>query len=215
MAELIRQLERDTVAHNLARVRAEVGERVEILAAIKYLPAELLPVLADAGITVVGENRAQELVAKQAAHGDLFAAWDFIGTLQSRKVKDLVGRVRYIHSVATDSALAQLARHGTPATQVLIEVNTARDPAKHGFAPEALEDVLARCPVTVAGLMTMPAQTGDPEASRPAFRELRALRDRHGLRELSMGTSQDYAVAVQEGATIVRLGSHLYRPNAT
>jgi uncharacterized pyridoxal phosphate-containing UPF0001 family protein len=144
MAELIRQLERDTVAHNLARVRAEVGERVEILAAIKYLPAELLPVLADAGITVVGENRAQELVAKQAAHGDLFAAWDFIGTLQSRKVKDLVGRVRYIHSVATDSALAQLARHGTPATQVLIEVNTARDPAKHGFAPEALEDALPR-----------------------------------------------------------------------
>ena len=182
---------------------------MEILAAVKYLPAEELPALAEGGVTVAGENRAQELVFKSAAFPGLFE-WDFIGQLQSRKVRDLVGRTRYIHSVASDSALAQLARHGTPETKVMIEVNVAGEAGKSGIAPDDLDDFLARCPVEVVGLMTMPPLAADPEDNRPYFAALRTLAQARRLPHLSMGTSQDYVVAAQEGATIVRLGTILY-----
>jgi uncharacterized pyridoxal phosphate-containing UPF0001 family protein len=195
------------VRANLERVRERIGDQVEICAAIKYVDAADLPALAEAGITLVGENRAQELIAKQDAHGDLFE-WDFIGALQSRKVKDLAPRVRLIHTVASESALAQLEKH--PAREVLIQVNVAGEEGKAGVAPEGLADFVARCPFPVAGLMTMPPFTDDPEESRPHFARLAELAAEHGLKRLSMGTSQDYGVAVEEGATIVRLGSVLY-----
>ena len=216
MVDLIHGLRAETVAGNLARAREAIAAagrdpaEVEILAAVKYLPAEELAALADGGVTVVGENRAQELAAKaQAAHGRF--TWDFIGQLQSRKVKELLPHVRYIHSVASDSALAQLERHGGPDTQVLIEVNVAGETDKSGIGPDELPAFLGRCPVSVVGLMTMPPFTSDPEQSRPHFAALRRLAEAHGLPQLSMGTSQDYVVAAQEGATIVRLGTSLFR----
>ena len=168
MAELIRGLDAAVVRANLARVREEIAgtgrdpDEVEVLAAVKYVALEEIGVLAEAGLTVAGENRAQDLEAKAGAHPEL--TWDFIGHLQSRKVKQVLPHVRYVHSVATDSVLRQLERHGTPETEVLVEVNIAGE-----------------------------------------------LAAEHGLRHLSMGTSQDYLVAVQEGATIVRLGTTLYR----
>ncbi len=219
MVDLIAGLRADVVRRNLERVRAEISDagrdpaEVEVLAAIKYLPAAELAALADGGVTVVGENRAQELIAKQAVAGDRFS-WDFIGQLQSRKVRDLIGRVRYIHSVASDSALTQLGRHGTAETEVMIEVNVAGEQGKSGVAPSELTGFIDRCPVTVVGLMTMPPQADDPERNRPYFAALRALADRHRLRHVSMGTSQDYVVAAAEGATIVRLGTSLYRAAA-
>jgi uncharacterized pyridoxal phosphate-containing UPF0001 family protein len=199
----------------LERVRAEIAAagrdpaEVEIVAAVKYLPADELGVLAEAGVELVGENRAQELVAKSEAEPGRFT-WDFIGHLQSRRVPLLIPRVRYIHSVASDSALEQLRRHATARTRVLIEVNVSGDPGKSGIAPDELPGFLGRSPVAVVGLMTMPPLAADPEESRPWFVGLRELAERHGLRHLSMGTSQDYRVAVQEGATIVRLGTILY-----
>jgi PLP dependent protein len=218
VVDLIRGLTAEVVARNLARAREAIAAagrdpaQVEILAAVKYLPAEELAALADGGVTVVGENRAQDLAAKAAAAPGRFT-WDFIGQLQSRKVKDLLPHVRYIHSVASDSALAQLGRHGGPHTQVLIEVNVAGEAGKSGIAPEELPGFLDRCPVAVVGLMTMPPFTADPEGSRPHFAALRRLGEAHGLRHLSMGTSQDYPVAASEGATIVRLGTSLFRDN--
>jgi PLP dependent protein len=197
----------DRVRANLERVREQIGDAVEICAAIKYVEASDLPALAEAGITLVGENRAQDLVAKQDEHGDLFD-WDFIGALQSRKVKDVAPRVRLIHSVASESALAQLEKHR--AKETLIQVNVAGEEGKEGIAPEALGDFVARCPSPVAGLMTMPPFTENPEDSRRHFARLAELAAEQGLERLSMGTSQDYAVAVEEGATIVRLGSVLY-----
>jgi PLP dependent protein len=209
MAELIRGLDARRVAHNLARVRAELGrDDVQVLAAVKYLAVEELDALAEAGITVVGENRAQELEVKAAAHPEL--TWDFIGHLQSRKVKQVLPRVRWIHSVASDSALKELAKHGTAETEVLVEVNVAREEGKSGVLPEDLEGFIDACPVAVAGLMTMPPLAERPEDSRRWFAALAQLAGEHGLPQLSMGTSQDYAVAAQEGATIVRLGSILY-----
>jgi PLP dependent protein len=209
MAQLIRGLEAARVAENLARVRERIAnDDVQVLAAVKYLAIEELAALAAGGVTVVGENRAQELEAKAAAHPEL--TWDFIGHLQSRKVKRVLPRVRWIHSVASDSVLEELAKHGDPATEVLVEVNVAREEGKSGIAPEELDDFIARCPVTVVGLMTMPPVTENPEDSRRWFATLAELAAERGLRELSMGTSQDYAVAAQEGATIVRLGTVLY-----
>ena len=216
MVDLIEGLRAESVAANLQRVRERIADagrdpvEVEILAAVKYLPAESLAALHEGGVRVVGENRAQELAAKQQAAGDLFS-WDFIGALQSRKVKDLIGRVRLIHSVASESALTQLAHHAPPDTEVLVEVNVAGDPDKSGVLPAELPGFLERCPVAVVGLMTMPPRAADPEDSRPHFANLAQLAGAHGLRHLSMGTSQDYVVAVQEGATIVRLGTTLYR----
>ena len=195
------------VRANLDRIRAEIGPEVEICAAVKYVAAADLPALAEGGIELVGENRAQALLEKQELHRDLFT-WDFIGALQSRKVKDVGPNVRLIHSLATDSALRKL--EATPAPEVLVQVNVAGEEGKEGVAPGELADFIARCPVPVTGLMTMPPFTEDPEASRPHFARLAELAAEHGLERLSMGTSQDYAVAVEEGATIVRLGSVLY-----
>jgi hypothetical protein len=219
VVDLISGLRAEVVRANLERARERIADagrdpaEVEILAAIKYLPASELSALAAGGVTVVGENRAQELGAKQEVAGDAFT-WDFIGRLQSRKVRDLIGRVRYIHSVASDSALAALERHGDADTKVLIEVNVAGEDAKGGISPGELPAFLDRCPVPVVGLMTMPPQADDPERNRPYFAALRELGDRHGLRHLSMGTSQDFAIAAAEGATIVRLGTSLYRGSA-
>jgi PLP dependent protein len=209
VAGLITGIEAARVRDNLARVRAELPEHVEILAAVKYVPLDELDTLAEAGITLVGENRAQDLEAKAKAHPGVFR-WHFIGQLQSRKVKQVLPHVELIHSVASDSALRQLQRHGTPDTEVLVEVNTAGEQGKAGIAPDELGAFIERCPVRVAGLMTMPPFTEDPEDSRPHFAALKRLATEHGLAELSMGTSQDYRVAAEEGATIVRLGTILY-----
>ena len=206
-------LDPDAVRANLERVREGIAQagrdpgEVEICAAIKYVAAEELPALAAAGVVLVGENRAQELLDKQAEHRALFA-WDFIGALQSRKVRDVAPNVRLIHSVASESALAQLARH--PAPEVLIQVNVAEEEGKAGIAPSELAEFVERCPVTVGGLATMPPFVKDPEDSRRHFARLAELAAEHGLARLSMGTTQDYAVAAAEGATIVRIGTALY-----
>jgi PLP dependent protein len=222
VAQLIEGLEVERVRSNLATVRAEVAAaaksrgrdpaEVEVLAAGKYVPCGELPVLASAGVMLVGENRAQDLQKKVAAHGELFT-WDFIGTLQSKHVRAIVPHVRLVHSLASESAQRELARHvprARPGLRVLIEVNLTGNPRKAGIPPEELDAFIARTPVPVAGLMTMPPPAVDPEQSRPWFRRLRELARERGLRELSMGTSQDFAVAVQEGATIVRIGTRLY-----
>jgi PLP dependent protein len=209
MPGLIHGLEAERIRRNLERARERTGDSVEILAATKYVPPEEMGALAEAGVTLVGENRLQDLQAKRERWAESFA-WDFIGNLQSRKVKAIVPLVRLIHSVASDSALAQLERHATPETEVLVEVNVAGEPGKGGVAPEELGEFIARCPVRVVGLMTMPPFSTDPEASRPAFARLAELAAEHRLERLSMGTSQDWEVAIQEGATIVRLGTALY-----
>lgn len=209
MPGLIHGLEAEKIAANLERAREIAGPGVEILAATKYVPIEEMGALAEAGVSLVGENRQQDLAAKHERWGDAFK-WDFIGNLQSRKVKQLLPLCRLIHSVASDSALEQLARHGTPGTEVLVEVNVAGEQGKGGVAPEELASFVERCPVKVGGLMTMPPFSQDPEASRPYFARLAELAAEHGLERLSMGTSQDWEIAVQEGATIVRLGAALY-----
>jgi pyridoxal phosphate enzyme (YggS family) len=214
VAELIEGLDAAVVRRNLERVREEIAgagrdpAEVEILAAVKYVPLEAVGVLEEAGVEVVGENRAQDLEAKAVAHPRL--TWDFIGHLQSRKVKHVLPHVRWVHSVASDSVLAQLERHGTPDTEVLVEVNVAGEEGKSGVPPAELDAFLARCAARVVGLMTMPPLAERPEDSRRWFAALAELAAERGLRELSMGTSQDYLVAVQEGATIVRLGTTLY-----
>jgi PLP dependent protein len=157
----------------------------------------------------MGENRAQELQLKATDHPEV--RWHFIGRIQSRKVKQILPYVELIHSVETDSVLRELGKHGTPETEVLVEVNVAREDGKAGVDPDELGAFIARCPARVVGLMTMPPFTENPEGSRPHFARLRELAAAHGLRHLSMGTSQDYRVAVEEGATIVRLGSVLLR----
>jgi hypothetical protein len=215
VVELIHGLSAERVRANLDRARAEIAAagrdpgEVEILAAVKYVPIGELGALAEAGLTLLGENRAQDLLAKQAAYPQRFT-WDFIGNLQSRKVRQILPHVRLIHSVASESVLAALERYGDERTRVLIEVNVAHEPGKGGVAPSELPGFLSRCPVAVVGLMTMPPAARTPEDSRPCFAALRRLAQRHGLTQLSMGTSQDYVVAAQEGATIVRLGTTLY-----
>jgi PLP dependent protein len=197
----------ERVADNLARVRERIGPDVEICAAIKYVDAEDLPALAEAGIELVGENRAQELLAKQEQHRELFD-WDFIGALQSRKLRDISPHVRLIHSISSESALRRLERY--PAKEVLIQVNVAGEESKEGIDPSELADYIERCPVPVTGLMTMPPFTERAEDSRGYFARLAELAAEHRLERLSMGTTQDYEVAVEEGATIVRLGNVLY-----
>ena len=208
MARLITGLDAARVRENAERIRSEIGD-AELLAAVKYVPLEELGVLAEAGVTLLGENRAQDLAAKAEAYPGVFR-WHFIGQLQSRKVKDLLPHVELIHSVASDSALRKLGQYGTPDTEVLVEVDVAGEEAKAGIAPSELGAFIERCPVTVVGLMAMPPFTEDPEQSRPHFAALRELAREHGLRHLSMGTSQDYRVAAEEGATLVRVGSSLY-----
>jgi PLP dependent protein len=211
VAQLIHGLDARRVADNLARARDEIGDGVQVLAAVKYVALEELGVLAQAGVTVVGENRAQDLEAKSAAwDGRADLTWDFIGHLQSRKVKQVLPLVRWIHSVASDSALKELAKHGDDSTEILVEVNVAREEGKSGVMPDELDAFLERCPVRVVGLMTMPPLAQRPEDSRRWFAALAELAGARGLPELSMGTSQDYLVAAQEGATIVRLGTTLY-----
>lgn len=219
MARVIDVLDAGRLSEAVKRVREEIAAaarragrdpaEVELLAAVKYVALEQLGVLAEAGLELLGENRAQDLEAKAKAYPGAFR-WHFIGQLQSRKVKVILPHVELIHSVATDSALGQLERHGTPETEILVEVNVAREEGKAGVLPDDLPAFLARSPVRVCGLMTMPPFAADPEASRPHFAALRELASEHGLPRLSMGTSQDYAVAVEEGATIVRVGSVLY-----
>ena len=216
----VRQLDPARVGENAARVREEIAAAarragrdpgdVELLTAVKYVAVADIGVLAEAGLTLLGENRAPELAAKVEAWPDPALRWHFIGQLQSRKVKQVLPLVELIHSVASDSALAQLERHGTPETAVLVEVNMAEEEGKAGIAPAELPAFLERAPVHVGGLMGMPPFAEDPEASRPHFAALRELAHAHGLRHLSMGTSQDFAVAVEEGATIVRIGSVLF-----
>ena len=216
---LITGLDAGRVADNAARVREDIAVAaalagrdpgdVELLAAVKYVALDELDVLAGAGLTLLGENRAQDLAAKAAAHPGAFH-WHFIGQLQSRRVPELLPYVELIHSLASDSAAARLGRDGDPVPGVLVEVNVAGEQSKAGIAPSELGAFIARCPVPVIGLMTMPPPARDPDASRPHFAALRALAAEHGLGHLSMGTSQDYAVAVEEGATIVRVGSVLF-----
>ncbi len=210
------------VARNLARVREAVGPDVEILAATKYVDAADLEALRDGGITLVGENRTDALLEKQARFGDAFT-WDFIGHVQSRKVRDLLGRVRLIHALDSMSACHQIQARAEAPADCLLQVNVAGEDTKSGV-PVArvaafLGEVAPLDRVRLCGLMTMPPLAEDPEEARPWFTALRELRDRlrpewegrHDLAHLSMGTSQDYAVAAAEGATIVRVGTVLYR----
>jgi PLP dependent protein len=209
MPGLIHGLDPKKIAANLERAREIAGPGIEILAATKYVPLEEMGALAEAGVGLVGENRQQELLAKHERWGDAFE-WDFIGNLQSRKVKQLLPACRLIHSVATDSVLTQLGKHATPDSEILVEVNIAGEEGKGGVAPAELGAFIERSPVSVTGLMTMPPFSQDPEASRHHFARLKELAVQHDLKRLSMGTSQDWEVAVQEGATIVRLGTALY-----
>ena len=193
----------ETVRANYERIRGELGPDVTIVAATKYVPVGELGALAEGGIEVVGENRAQDLEAKHARYGASFR-WHFIGHLQSRKARTVNELCELCHSLSSKSAARRLE---IPA---LVEVNLSGEESKSGLPERDLEDFLGLYE-NVRGLMTMPPETGDPEASRPYFRRLRKLAQRYGLPELSMGTSQDYRVAAEEGATMVRLGSVLYR----
>jgi len=222
VAQLIEELQVARVRDNLAQVRERVAlaarrsgrcaDAVEILAAVKYLSTAALPALARAGVTVVGENRAQALEEKAVDHPGLFE-WDFIGQLQSRRLRQILPHVQRIHSVASESALSALERHchlARPGLSIFIEVNVAREAGKGGIAAGDLQRYLERTSVPVMGLMTMPPAAARPEDSRRWFAALRDLAAAHELGELSMGTTQDYAVAVEEGATVVRIGSALY-----
>jgi hypothetical protein len=206
----------EAVRANLAGVRGRIAAaaarsgrdaaEVELLVAVKYVGADDIETLADAGVTLVGENRAQDLLEKVTrAPGRL--RWHFIGALQSRKVKLIVPHVELIHSVASDSVLRELGRHAPPSFEILVEVNVSGEPRKAGIAPSELDAFIARAPVTVAGLMTMPPLAGDAGDSREHFAALAQMACERGLRVLSMGTSQDFEVAIEEGATIVRIGT--------
>jgi pyridoxal phosphate enzyme (YggS family) len=228
VAELIANLDTSIVRANLGRILERIDaaqERgravregrghtgVQVLAATKYVSCADMPALAAAGVRLVGENRAQDLEEKVAAHGELFE-WDFIGQLQSRRVRMIVPHVRLIHSVASESAMRELERNrdrARPGLELLIEVDLAGELSKAGVPPDGLDALIERAPFPVTGLAAMPPLTSDPELSRPWFAGLRALADERGLEHLSMGTSQDYLVAVEEGATIVRIGTSLYR----
>ncbi len=191
------------IAERYGRLREDVGAGVTVVVATKYVSLEEMATLAEAGVEVVGENRAQDLLAKHASYGDSFR-WHFIGHLQSNKANVVNDTCELVHSLSSDSAARRLE---IPA---LLEVNLSGEGSKSGVAPEAVESYVDRYPL-LRGLMTMPPLTDDPEASRPYFRRLRELAAEHGLSELSMGTSQDYRVAVEEGATLVRVGEILFR----
>lgn len=196
----------ERIRANLERIRSEVGPDVTVVVATKYVGLEEMALLAEAGVEVVGENRAQDLAAKHARYADAFR-WHFIGHLQSRKAKDVSALCELCHSLASSSAARRLT---IPA---LVEVNLAGEESKSGVPKAELAGFLAEAGelgVDIRGLMTMPPLADDPERSRPFFRELRELAGEHGLQELSMGTSQDYRVAAEEGATLVRVGSVLF-----
>lgn len=217
----LRHLRPERVRSNVAEVWEEIAAAcgragrdpasVELLAAVKYVAVEQLPVLREAGLTLVGENRAQELERKAIVPG---FTWDFIGHLQSRKVKTVLPHVRLIHSVASDSVIRALERHAAPGTEVLVEVNVSGEEGKSGVAPATLDAVIDRlraAGVAVGGLMTMPPMADRPDDSRRWFAALARLAHARDLPRLSMGTTQDFAVAVEEGATIVRIGTRLFR----
>jgi pyridoxal phosphate enzyme (YggS family) len=188
------------------RIREEVGPDVTIVVATKYVDADGMQALAEAGVDVVGENRAQDLEDKHGRFGERFR-WHFIGHLQSRKGQIVSRYCELVHSLDSLSAAKRLS---IPA---LVEVNLAGEESKSGVPRNDLGPFLAEVGelgVEVRGLMTMPPLSDDPERSRPFFRQLRELASEHGLAELSMGTSQDYRVAVEEGATLVRVGSVLF-----
>jgi uncharacterized pyridoxal phosphate-containing UPF0001 family protein len=213
VAELVRNLTAERVRANLAEVRDEVaqasgGREVELLAAVKYVALDDLPVLHEAGVAVVGENRAQELERKAAAQPGF--TWDFIGQLQSRKVKVIAPLVRRIHSLGSDSAREALAGLDTD-VEVYVQVNIAGEEGKAGIRPEDLARFLAATAPAPTGLTIMPPLAERAEDSRRWFAAARDLAAEHGLAGLSMGTTQDFAVAVEEGATVVRVGSRLYR----
>jgi PLP dependent protein len=192
------------IAERYARVREEVGPDVTVVVATKYVTAEELSALAGAGVEVVGENRAQDLERKHALYGDTFR-WHFIGHLQSNKLKVVNRLCELVHSVGSDSAARRVE---IPA---LLEVNLSGETSKSGVAPDEIGGFVESCPL-IRGLMTMPPLAGDPEASRPYFSRLRELAEAHGLTDLSMGTSQDYRIAVEEGATLVRVGATIFAP---
>lgn len=212
----------DTVKRNLDRVRSEIGDacrragrgpdEVRICVATKYVEPDAMSVLLEAGVEIAGENRLQDMIAKQERFGDKFD-WHFIGAIQSRKVREIAGRVSTIHSLGTESARDKLADLETPAPKLLVQVNVSGEESKQGVAPEDLAEFIAGTPHRVSGLMTMPPLSDDPEGARPYFARLKSLADEHGLGELSMGTSQDFAVAVEEGATLIRVGSVLFDPS--
>jgi uncharacterized pyridoxal phosphate-containing UPF0001 family protein len=196
----------EQIRQNYERIRSEVGPEITVVAATKYADLETMDLLAEVGVEVVGENRAQELVVKHERFGDRFR-WHFIGHLQSRKAKEVSGLCELVHSLSSSSAAKRLT---VPA---LVEVNLAGEETKEGVSPDHLSRFLAEAQelgAEVRGLMTMPPLADDPERSRPYFRRLRELAGQHGLGELSMGTSQDYGVAAEEGATLVRVGSVLF-----
>lgn len=210
-----------TVRSNLDRVQAEVAEAcvrggrspggVRICVATKYVDNRGLEILRQAGVEVAGENRLQDMIAKQEQFGDDFE-WHFIGAIQSRKIREIAARSTMIHSLATTSARDKLGQVENLTARVLVQVNIAGEDSKQGVAPEALPDFLAGCNFPVAGLMTMPPATSDPEQARPYFAQLAQLAAAHSLTELSIGTSQDFGVAVEEGATLIRIGSTLFSP---
>ncbi|MGE4428555.1 MAG: YggS family pyridoxal phosphate-dependent enzyme [Solirubrobacteraceae bacterium] len=224
MVALIERIDPGQVSERLTEVRARIAAAcaragrdpadVDVLVATKYLAPAQVPLLADAGVTLAGENRAQALQEKVALPGAERLRWEFIGHLQSRKVPDVLPHVSRIHSVSSDSVLKRLERHrdlARPGLDVLVEVNVSGEDAKSGIAPADLAAFVERCPVPVAGLMTMPPFAETAEDSRRWFAALRSLADDHGLAVCSMGTTQDFEVAVEEGATVVRLGSVLLR----
>jgi pyridoxal phosphate enzyme (YggS family) len=231
MARLVTGLDAGLVRERLAEARERIATAcarsgraagdVEVLAATKYVPVDELGALVEAGVRLVGENVAADLEAKQERWGDRFT-WDFIGHLQSRKTKIVLPRVRMIHSVESESVMRQIDRHAGERAQLLLEVNVGGEESKHGVPPEQVDSFLETAAqfeaVRFSGLMTMPPLASDPEDARPYFAALRELAERlsrtwsprHEFSVLSMGTSQDYEVAVEEGATVCRLGNVLY-----
>ena len=218
MVELVKAVDPEKVRANLVEVRQRIAQAVppgvspddvEVVAATKYVPSELMPALAEGGIKIAGENRFQDLIDKQDSHGDLFT-WDFIGDLQSRKAPALVGKVRVIHSLGSLSALEKLERAEAGGQQVLVQVNIAEEESKSGISPSEVSRFVESAGCDVVGLMTMPPLAANPEKNRRWFAALRELGADHGLERFSMGTSQDYEIAVSEGATMVRVGSILW-----
>lgn len=222
MAQLIADLatvasNRESIERRIAEARVRTGRGAQVVtlcAATKYVGADGMAVLRDAGIHVAGENRLQDLIAKQ----DAFAAdfeWHFIGAVQSRKVTEIASRVSTIHSLCTESARDRLAAFAGAIPNVFVQVNVSGEATKEGVAPAALGEFLESCPFPVAGLTTMPPAVAEPELARPYFRRLAELAAGHDLPNLSMGTTQDFEVAVEEGATHVRVGSALFTPKST
>jgi pyridoxal phosphate enzyme (YggS family) len=213
------------VQENIQRALERSGrgeEQVRILVATKYYDPEQLSALAEAGVGLIGENRAEDLLEKQERFGDRFE-WHFIGHLQRRKAKIVVPRVTLVHSVDSVRLIEEVAKRAPEGgADILIQVNVADEESKYGVSEEEVGELLdaaaqTRGRVRARGLMTLAPTVDDPEDVRYVFAKLRAIRDRlrrswsprFDLSELSMGMSGDYEVAVEEGATVVRIGRML------